>query len=64
MPFVSNESSIGGGSSGSTSAGNATIAGMYFYHPDHLGSIRMMAQKRCPFLCNQANIYDWRVSFT
>ena len=41
-PSVSNESSSGGGSSGSTSAGNARIDGMYFYHPDHLGSITMI----------------------
>jgi RHS repeat-associated protein len=38
-PSVSNESSSGGGS---TSSGNARIDGMYFYHPDHLGSITMI----------------------
>ncbi len=40
-PSVSNESSSGGGS-GSSSSGNARIDGMYFYHPDHLGSITMI----------------------
>ncbi len=39
-PSVSNESSSGGG--GSASSGSARIAGMFFYHPDHLGSITMI----------------------
>ncbi len=39
-PSVSNESSSGGG--GSAGSGNARIAGMFFYHPDHLGSITMI----------------------
>ncbi len=31
-----------GGSGGSSSSGVASINGMYFYHPDHLGSITMI----------------------
>ncbi len=41
-PSVSNESSSGGGGGGSASSGSTRITGMYFYHPDHLGSITMI----------------------
>jgi RHS repeat-associated protein len=42
-PSVSNESSSGGGGGGgSASSGSTRITGMFFYHPDHLGSITMI----------------------
>lgn len=31
-----------GGSGGGSSTGNARVSGMYFFHPDHLGSITMI----------------------
>jgi len=40
-PSVANESSSGG-ESGSSSSGSTRITGMFFYHPDHLGSITMI----------------------
>ncbi|XMO24070.1 RHS repeat-associated core domain-containing protein [Leptospira sp. 'Mane'] len=39
---VADENSGSGGSGGSGSAGNARVDGMYFYHPDHLGSVTMI----------------------
>jgi RHS repeat-associated protein len=40
-PSVGNEPS-GGGIGGGSSSGTARISGMYFFHPDHLGSITMI----------------------
>ncbi len=40
-PSVSNDTSSGGGGSGSSTS-HGHINGMYFYHPDHLGSITMI----------------------
>lgn len=39
---VAEESNASGGGGGSSTTGNARVAGMYFYHPDHLGSISMI----------------------
>ncbi|TGK97097.1 RHS repeat-associated core domain-containing protein [Leptospira brenneri] len=40
---VGNEPGQGGsGGGGGTSTGNARVSGMYFFHPDHLGSITMI----------------------
>ncbi|MDF3822310.1 RHS repeat-associated core domain-containing protein [Leptospira sp. 96542] len=40
-PSVGDEPTTGGGGGGGTS-GNARVTGMYFFHPDHLGSITMI----------------------
>ncbi|MCG9873769.1 MAG: hypothetical protein MH321_03155 [Leptospiraceae bacterium] len=36
----------GGSGSGATTTNSARITGMYFYHPDHLGSITMITDGR------------------
>ncbi|TGK83934.1 hypothetical protein EHQ31_04325 [Leptospira montravelensis] len=42
-PSVADEPGQGGsGSGGGSSTGNARVSGMYFFHPDHLGSITMI----------------------
>lgn len=40
-PSIGDESGQGG-SVGSSPSGNARVSGMYFFHPDHLGSISMI----------------------
>ncbi|MCW7492376.1 RHS repeat-associated core domain-containing protein [Leptospira sp. 2 VSF19] len=39
---VADEPGQGGSGGGGTSTGNARVEGMYFFHPDHLGSITMI----------------------
>jgi len=41
-PSVGNGASSGGLGGGSTGSGSTRINGMYFFHPDHLGSITMI----------------------
>ncbi|MCZ8238961.1 MAG: RHS repeat-associated core domain-containing protein, partial [Leptospiraceae bacterium] len=47
-PSVSDEPTFFGGGSGSgaTTTNSSRITGMYFYHPDHLGSITMITDGR------------------
>ncbi|TGM42022.1 RHS repeat-associated core domain-containing protein, partial [Leptospira biflexa] len=40
-PSLGDEPGQGGGT-GSNTSGNARVSGMYFFHPDHLGSITMI----------------------
>ncbi|WP_244279860.1 RHS repeat-associated core domain-containing protein [Leptospira brenneri] len=39
---VGNEPGQGGSGGGGSSSGNARVSGMFFFHPDHLGSITMI----------------------
>ncbi|TDY71327.1 RHS repeat-associated protein [Leptospira meyeri] len=41
-PSVGDDASIGGNSGSGSSGGNTRVTGMYFFHPDHLGSITMI----------------------
>ncbi|WP_165782268.1 RHS repeat-associated core domain-containing protein [Leptospira brenneri] len=41
-PSVADEPGQGGSGGGGSSSGNARVSGMYFFHPDHLGSITMI----------------------
>jgi RHS repeat-associated protein len=45
-PSVSDDPTFFGGNGGQTTTNSARITGMYFFHPDHLGSITMITDGR------------------